>query len=423
MNQHHDKGKPADILKKHIVAYYDFNDKTLELFLKYIGGGTLRDEDARQRFNVLELKTFLKQSLKAFSYLEYKGITHRDFKLDNVMLQTREPLHIRLIDFDVGSDKAIMETYTGAEAYMAPEIVNFDDSNRRYDSKADIWSLGVAGADLLFGLPPKEVGVPYSTTLLVHIHTTNEEGKYYEVVSFITHLLQPCPQLRPTAKQALAHDSEYKYLHIRDKDDETTLPPPSPNFNKSLVDTLRPPEPYVTVRAYSKRKPFGSSQPGSKRSRHIQPDIYSATKVTTAVDGRNDNSGSGDLDAVTCDSDDPEDDDSEADEVQDDAPGPVGATSCISPDKENRDYLILSYDNGRRVYFTADGYINVTQIASWAGITKRRLSRCVARGEEKRCIRQGSQQGTYFRVSYARKLFWRFMDRCDPINKIAEYLE
>ncbi|EQL03204.1 Protein kinase-like domain protein [Ophiocordyceps sinensis CO18] len=121
----------------HIVRFHSFNEAANELVLEYIRGPTLRDEQATLRFTMLELKVFSKQSLDALSYLHTKGITHRDLKLDNVVVQSRSPLHIKFVDFNVSSDLALMKTYVGTQRYMAPEIA---ESPGGYDCKADVWS-------------------------------------------------------------------------------------------------------------------------------------------------------------------------------------------------------------------------------------------------------------------------------------------
>ena len=79
---------------------------------------------------------------------------HRDLKPENILLDdTYDNLNIKLTDFGFaryfdpseGSD-----TQLGSPIYMAPEIIK----GKNYNSKVDIWSLGIITYFLLSGRPP-----------------------------------------------------------------------------------------------------------------------------------------------------------------------------------------------------------------------------------------------------------------------------
>jgi len=68
-----------------------------------------------------------------------QGIVHRDIKPENIMLSISGEL--KIIDFGLskiqeGTKK--LKTIAGTPYYMAPEVLD-----GKYDSKVDIWSLGV----------------------------------------------------------------------------------------------------------------------------------------------------------------------------------------------------------------------------------------------------------------------------------------
>ena len=84
----------------------------------------------------------------ALYYMYALGITYRDVKLKNTLVQKlNRKLIIKLADF--GTSKynvgVKMDTFTGTKIYMAPELFK---KPRHYTNKVDIWSLGLIGMQL-----------------------------------------------------------------------------------------------------------------------------------------------------------------------------------------------------------------------------------------------------------------------------------
>ncbi|MGB1271601.1 MAG: serine/threonine-protein kinase [Endozoicomonas sp.] len=100
----------------------------------------------------------------ALGYLHSKGITHRDIKPDNIIIDHK--MNPRLVDF--GFSKLLDEeqktmTPCGTDGYMAPEIIN----NKPYNNAIDLWSLGstlftLTTEDFLDNLTPNGIQ-PLST--------------------------------------------------------------------------------------------------------------------------------------------------------------------------------------------------------------------------------------------------------------------
>lgn len=94
---------------------------------------------------------YLKQIMSGFVYLYQNKIMHRDFKLANVFLDGD---HAIVGDF--GFSKQGVEATTtklGTPYNMAPEIM-FSTGNSCYTSKADLWAIGVAYYNMLYGVQP-----------------------------------------------------------------------------------------------------------------------------------------------------------------------------------------------------------------------------------------------------------------------------
>ncbi len=110
-------------------------------------------KEKKNGFTEEELKIILLQLNDIFHILHSKQIIHRDIKLKNILVKYDNK--IPLIKFipklsDFGFSKVMEEDLTstklGTPVTMAPEVLNNED----YDSKADLWSLGVISYQLLF---------------------------------------------------------------------------------------------------------------------------------------------------------------------------------------------------------------------------------------------------------------------------------
>jgi serine/threonine protein kinase len=95
----------------------------------------------------------VREVLVALSYLHRQGIIHRDIKAANILLT--QAGKILLCDFGVAAhlqtNSNKRSTFIGTPLWMAPEVIT---DGKSYDTKADIWSLGVTLYEIATGNPP-----------------------------------------------------------------------------------------------------------------------------------------------------------------------------------------------------------------------------------------------------------------------------
>lgn len=151
-------------------------NNNLYIFQEFVPGGDLfsylAKGDCLIPISQTDALIFVYQILHALNYLHSKGIVHRDLKLDNILLCTPEP-YAKVVLADFGIAKAIssrngrMFTVVGTPEYCAPEV-GFKADRRAYktffraatmeqqgyDSKCDLWSLGVVTHIMLTGISP-----------------------------------------------------------------------------------------------------------------------------------------------------------------------------------------------------------------------------------------------------------------------------
>ncbi|CRL04515.1 CLUMA_CG017591, isoform A [Clunio marinus] len=125
-------------------------------------GGSITDlvHELRQRnsrLNDNQIAYILRETVKALIYLHENHCMHRDIKGHNILLTERGD--VKLVDFGVSSHLAATmarrNTSVGTPFWMSPEVIACEQQlDQSYDSRCDVWSLGIPAIELAEGDPP-----------------------------------------------------------------------------------------------------------------------------------------------------------------------------------------------------------------------------------------------------------------------------
>ncbi|OJD28530.1 serine/threonine protein kinase [Blastomyces percursus] len=187
----------------HVVQLCRWDENPVpRLYLEYLAFGTLEDQHQEQPISYEETITILHQSLLALEYLHRPetAIVHRDIKPGNILVQTRDPLHIKLADFGLAKAGSSLNTVCGSPIYCPPEIAKYVESvpTKKYTTAVDIWSLGVVILEFAYGLPSlgADIGVRWCKKIVRTVSGYKQE----DLAGFLsTVMLVMKPQLRRSA--------------------------------------------------------------------------------------------------------------------------------------------------------------------------------------------------------------------------------
>ncbi|XP_060660337.1 ovarian-specific serine/threonine-protein kinase Lok isoform X1 [Drosophila nasuta] len=151
-----------------VVRMHDIVDKpdSVYMVLEFMRGGDLLNRIiSKKLLNEDTSKLYFYQMCHAVKYLHDRGITHRDLKPDNVLLESSdEDTLLKVSDFGLSKfvhKDSVMRTLCGTPLYVAPEVL-ITGGRASYTQKVDIWSLGVVLYTCLSGTLPfsDEYGSP-----------------------------------------------------------------------------------------------------------------------------------------------------------------------------------------------------------------------------------------------------------------------
>jgi serine/threonine protein kinase len=125
----------------------------LYIVMEYAAGGDLYTLlNNKTRLSETETRFYFRQIINGLEYIHTQGYSHRDLKLENILLTDQN--QIKIADFGLSNkfvEGKLMETSCGSLRYATPEILK----GKKYSGElADVWSCGIIMFTLLAGYHP-----------------------------------------------------------------------------------------------------------------------------------------------------------------------------------------------------------------------------------------------------------------------------
>jgi serine/threonine protein kinase len=145
--------------RDNFVQLYDIveTDSRYCLLLELCDGGNVQDGAvaAEGLLGEKQVRFLMKQMLESINFLHSKNICHRDIKPHNYLLVgdiRSAAVKVKLGDFGTTlrlERGKLLKEQVGTPAFMAPELHLLPNKSSGYDSKVDVWAVGVCMIFLL----------------------------------------------------------------------------------------------------------------------------------------------------------------------------------------------------------------------------------------------------------------------------------
>ena len=140
----------------YIIKYYNsyIKNNKIWIIIEYCDCGSVLDlmRITKKTLKENEISSIIKNILKGLIFLHDQKKIHRDIKSGNILLTKNG--YAKIGDFGVSTQ--LMHSFSkkiskiGTPYWMSPEVI----SQSNYDSKCDIWSLGITCIEMAEGKPP-----------------------------------------------------------------------------------------------------------------------------------------------------------------------------------------------------------------------------------------------------------------------------
>ena len=202
----------SNYILKYYGSYFSRKTNSLWLILEYCESGSIVDLMLAmdRTYNEIELATIIKMVLEGLILLHKKKLIHRDIKGANILLSSDG--YAKLGDFGVGVEMVNDKFRTskkGSPYWMSPQVVLKKD----YDTKTDIWSLGITCLELINGEPPYSEMKPNKVMEIIGknqdfdeiLQATNNTTLSDDLKNFLKLCLIAEQEKRATADELIKH--------------------------------------------------------------------------------------------------------------------------------------------------------------------------------------------------------------------------
>ena len=203
----------AKLDHQNIIKFFEvFESKKpkqmINIVTEYADGGDLSEKIKERKnknnyFTESEILDYFTQICLAIKHIHENKIIHRDLKSGNIFLMKNGL--VKLGDFGIAkkfqktTDKA--KTFIGTPYYLSPEIID----GKPYDSKSDIWSLGVLLYEMMtFKMPFNANSLPMLSVKITRGQYTPPPTIYTkDLRELVTKCLTIDPKIRPSIHEIL----------------------------------------------------------------------------------------------------------------------------------------------------------------------------------------------------------------------------
>lgn len=212
------------------------SEKNFLIVMEYAGGGDLLHYvREKKRLREEEAKRIFKQIILGAIAIHQAGVLHRDFKLDNILLDASYSL-IKICDFGVSKivkEGDLILDQCGTPAYLAPEIIKNDGYT---GFTVDTWSLGVVLYTILCGQ------IPFKATNIEELHKVILLGNLEfpaELSDQAKNLISSMIVLNPLNRISLEDALKHEWFTVKSKEVDKSSPQFFPRIIKENLEDIK----------------------------------------------------------------------------------------------------------------------------------------------------------------------------------------